>query len=447
MLLMVIGLVLSECKLGQDCRPDDPSCSLASLLLFRQIPRPRFLFVSNNQVASLSAFTVDDRTGALSQISGSPFAVGPAAGVFPSLPVVDASGSYVYIASYSGGTVLGFSLNRAAGTITAVSGSPFSGFNQPFPPAFDSRTRFLFVSENNAGGFVKAHRIGSSGQLTQYQSVSGGTQPSYPIVDAFDRFVFVGDYFGTNAAYPYKIDQTNGGLTAGSTGAYNSTSSLPAIEPSGRVLLMQNTAGGVNGALLVSMSIDQTTGGLTAVDQDSGTAGVQAVGLPATTPNPPAPVVTPDGRFVYVSLTQNNNRGVAGYSLNAATGILTPLPGSPYPTSGDEVKRPALHPNGRFLYVTNETSSTIDVFEINAATGALSTMPGSPYAAATGPGPIVIDPSGSFAFVPNYNGGAGNTVSVYRINESTGGLTQIPSSPCTVGTGPFGMALASYYTY
>jgi 6-phosphogluconolactonase len=447
MVLMVIGLAFSECKVNYECRLEDSSCGLASWLLFQRIPRPRFLFVSNNQVASLSVFTVDDRTGDLSQITGSPFAVGPAAGANPSMPVVDPSGSFVYISSYSGGTLLGFALDRTAGTISAISGSPFGGFSQPLPPAMDSRSRFLFVSENNAGGSVKAHLIGSNGQLTPYQNVSGGTQPSYPIVDALDRFVFAGDFFGTNLAYPYRIDQTNGQLTAGATGAYNSVSSFPAIEPSGRILFMQNTAGGANGALLVAMSIDQTTGGLTTIDQDSSTVGVQTIGLPATTPNPPAPVVTADGRFIYVSLTQNNSRAVAGYSLDASTGILTALPGNPFPTSGDEVRRPALHPNGRFMYVANETSSTIDVFEINSATGALSVMPGSPYAAGTGPGPVVVDPSGSFAIVPNYNAGAGNTVSVFRINEGTGGLTQISGSPYTVGTGPFGMALASYYTY
>lgn len=446
MILMVLCLAASHCRVERACQHGDSSCSLAGWLLFVQTPRPRFLFVSNNQVTSLSVFTVDDRTGALSQITGSPFAVGPAAGAAASLPVVDPSGRFLYIASHPGGTVLGFALNRTEGTISPIAGSPYSGFNQPLPPAIDRRSRYLFVSENNAGGFVKAHRIGSDGQLTPYQSVSGGAQPSYPIVDALDRFVFAGDFFGTNAGYAYLIDQANGQLSSAGTASYNSVSSLPAIEPSGRVLLMQNTAGGANGALLVAMSIDQSTGSLTTIDQDPFTVGVQTTGLPATTPNPPAPVLTADGRFLYVSLTQNNHRAVAGYSLDASTGILTALPGHPYATTGDEVRRPAIHPNGRFMYVANETGSTIDVFEINPSTGALSAMPGSPCSTA-GPGPVVVDPSGSFAFVPNYSAGAGNTVSVFAINQSTGGLSQIAGSPYTVGTGPFGMALASYYTY
>ncbi|MBL8019006.1 MAG: beta-propeller fold lactonase family protein [Leptospirales bacterium] len=422
----------------------DSNPELALLFIRSSSLVPRFVFVSNRQVASLSAFSIDPASGMLSQVSGSPFAIGPASGGSACQPVVDLSGRYVYNANAPGGSIYGFSIDVASRTISSIPGMPVTGLNQTLPVAIDSRSRYVFASENNSGGFLKEFTIGSNGGLTQIGSVNGGTQPSYPIVDTFDRFVFVGDFSGTNSAYPYKIDPSTGGLTVGANPTYNAVSSLPAIEPSGRLLFMQNTAGGVNGALLYSFLIDQNSGGLAFVDQDLMTGGPQGIGLPATTPNPPAPVVTPDGRFLYVSLTQNGNNGVAGYSIDYSSGRLTAIPGHPFATTGDTVQQPAIHPSGRFMYVANSSSSTIDAFAINSSTGALSAIAGSPFSAGTGPGPVVIDRGGYFAFVPNNNSGAGNTVSVFRIDSDSGVLRQVNGSPFTAGTGPLGIAVASY---
>ncbi|MCE9599412.1 MAG: beta-propeller fold lactonase family protein [Spirochaetia bacterium] len=444
---VTLVLLLASVSAGSSCFNSQTNSNPELALLFAPNLKnliPRFVFVSNRQVASLSAFSIDPVTGLLSQVSGSPFGIGPASGADVSQPVVDPTGRYVYNSSYTGGSLYGFSIDRNSQSVSPLTGLP-TGLNQPFPVAIDANSRFMFVSENTAGGFLKEFAIGTDGSLNQIGSVSGGTQPSYPIVDALNRFVFVGDFFGTNAAYPYKMDSSTGALTAATTVGYNAVSSLPAIEPSGKLLFLQNTAGGVNGALLYSFLIDQISGGLGFVDQDSVSPGPQGIGIPATTPIPPAPVVTPDGRFLYVALTQNGNNAVAGYAIDSSTGVLTAIPGHPFATTGDSVQQPAIHASGRFMYVANTASSTIDVFAINPSTGALSAIAGSPFTAGAGPGPVAIDRGGLFAFVPNNNGGAGNTMSVFKIDPTSGALTPVSGSPYSVGTGPLGIAIASYY--
>jgi len=68
----------------------------------------------------------------------------------------------------------------------------------------------------------------------------------------------------------------------------------------------------------------------------------------------------------------------------------------------------------------------------------LSLVSGSPFGAGAGANSIVIDPTGSFAYVAN---AAAATISEYSINASTGGLTAVSGSPLATGSGPESLAI------
>jgi YVTN family beta-propeller protein len=89
---------------------------------------------------------------------------------------------------------------------------------------------------------------------------------------------------------------------------------------------------------------------------------------------------------------------------------------------------------GRFAYVPNETSNTISAYAIDASTGALTPIAGSPFAS-TGTTPVaaVVDPNGAYLYVAD-NGS--NAVSVYAIDDTTGALTAT-GEPTAAGNGPF----------
>src|SRR5438094_2388835 len=92
------------------------------------------------------------------------------------------------------------------------------------------------------------------------------------------------------------------------------------------------------------------------------------------------------GSFLYVP--GNTIAGsVAGYSVDAS-GALVPIPGSPFPTTVDNVpNRPltafAADPSGRFLYIGMPVDffptlpPRIAALAINPLTGALTAVPGS----------------------------------------------------------------------
>ena len=72
----------------------------------------------------------------------------------------------------------------------------------------------------------------------------------------------------------------------------------------------------------------------------------------------------------------------------ASSGALTPIPGSPFNfLSGSNSNVGVLSPDDRFLFVSNQTSSTITVLNV-ASNGSLTLVSGSPFAN------VGVDPSG-----------------------------------------------------
>jgi 6-phosphogluconolactonase (cycloisomerase 2 family) len=77
--------------------------------------------VGNYNSNSISAFTINANTGALTAISGSPFA----AGASPQSVTVDSSGKFAYVANFNSNNVSVFTINPSTGALTSV-GSPVS---------------------------------------------------------------------------------------------------------------------------------------------------------------------------------------------------------------------------------------------------------------------------------------------------------------------------------
>src|SRR3990172_11566291 len=137
--------------------------------------------------------------------------------------------------------------------------------------------------------------------------------------------------------------------------------------------------------------------------------------------------------FAYV--VNNIDGTIFAYTINASTGALTPVLGSPWgagflPTSvavdksgtfafvanlngliqyeifDDGALQPifqgitgngplsvAVDPSGNFVYVANSGSDNVSAFTIDAS-GVLSPMAGSPFPAGTAPISVAVDPSG-----------------------------------------------------
>ena len=77
---------------------------------------------------TISAFTFDTTTGALTEIAGSPYATG---GTATGL-VHDARGKFLYVANQdASGSIAAFTINLVSGALTPVAGSPFATGSLP----------------------------------------------------------------------------------------------------------------------------------------------------------------------------------------------------------------------------------------------------------------------------------------------------------------------------
>ena len=132
--------------------------------------------------------------------------------------------------------------------------------------------------------------------------------------------------------------------------------------------------------------------------------------------------------ILYVANSGSDN--VSGYSINATSGILAAIPGSPFSNvSGPSAM--AVSSNGFFAYVTNGRTSTVAAFRVSTE-GALLSVPTTP--SNPNPAPVEAAP-GALAIAPNtkhvYVGNSGtDKVTAFNI-EASGALTLIPQ---TAGT-------------
>ncbi|MFO0618931.1 MAG: beta-propeller fold lactonase family protein [Polyangiaceae bacterium] len=134
-------------------------------------------------------------------------------------------------------------------------------------------------------------------------------------------------------------------------------------------------------------------------------------------------------RFAYVDNDASPN-SVTVYGI-AASGALTQIAGSPFPTGGSSGFNH--HPDGmRFcgntLYVTNTSSNSISGFTV-AGTGALTALAGSPFTANASPVGVQCTANNAFLYATDF------ASSVFRYSVSgTGALTQLGSTPAGATT-------------
>src|SRR5438046_2383698 len=131
--------------------------------------------------------------------------------------------------------------------------------------------------------------------------------------------------------------------------------------------------------------------------------------------------------FIYVN---NNGRPnfISAFQV-ASDGTMTPVPGSPFPTGGsggvcfDIASTKTIHPHGGFLYATNWSSGSVSGFSV-ASDGSLTPVPGSPFPTSPGGNPIGVASSSNaeFLFVGRQFFPPGGGIDVFQINND-GSLT------------------------
>jgi 6-phosphogluconolactonase (cycloisomerase 2 family) len=419
-------------------------------------PTPKFEYVANGADNTVSAYTINSATGALSPIAGSPFP----AGSEPDSVVVDPSGRFAYVANEFANTISAYAINTATGALSAVSSSPFASGRFPTSVTVDPSGQFAYVtnscvsSRDCSTGTVWAYTINRSTGALRPVSGSPFTTGEFPVsvtVDPTGRFAYVANSnnaVGNGSVSAYTINHSTGALSAvaGSPFAAGNNAYSVAVDPSGKFVYVTNENSGVKGNISAYI-INPSTGALSAM-----------AGSPFASGNGPISVtVDPSGHFVYVAA-----EGVSAYTINRSTGDLRAVPGSPFAT-GDNAYSVAVDPSGQFAYVANQFSNSVSAFTINSSTGALRPLAGSPFAAGSNPVSIAIagqavttsvltlsPRSLAFGNLPIHTSSAAQSVTVTNTSGNAVAITGIALRGTASGQFTFtddcGKSLAAYRT-
>lgn len=326
---------------------------------------PRFLYATRVGSSDVTGYDVDPTTGALVQISGSPF---PTTTGSTSI-AVSRDHRFAYTADFDRDQISAFAIDPY-GALVPVPGTPFAGPDGVLSLVAHPTADFLYASGQGGEVMVLAINpltgalesvgsiaIGNAPQYSAitsdgtffYQTISAAAQiagfkvlpvgalipvPNSPVstavfprtiaIDPGGKFLYAtisSSYSGpSNSVFAYSLNALDGSLTAipGSPFTAGENPVSAAVDASGRFLFVANNANSASGNSVSSFSIDHSTGALTAVP-----------GSPfATAPFPLAVAADPSGQFVYVG---TDSDGIMAFSMDQTTGSLTPIDGGPYP--------------------------------------------------------------------------------------------------------------------
>lgn len=389
-------------------------------------PGGKFAYVANGDVG-ISAYRVDATTGALTQVAGSPFAAGNGSYYV----AVHPTGRFAYVANGGGGTVSAFSVDGVTGALTPVGSATATEGLRTITVAPSGR--FLYVANENAGNVAAFAVDAATGALSAVPGspFAAGRDTYSVVVDPSGSFAYATNRRADTVS-TFRVDATTGALTAQSPVAARRgaigmamTQGTSAVSYTPRFAYVTHYGAG---SLASAYAIDAATGALAAL------AGTPTLAL-AT-----ALAVDPFGRFAYTTheiLAEGAARNVSTYAIGAS-GALTRVGAGA--AVGSNPSALAVEPSGRFAYVANQASNDVSIHAVDAATGALSTL--GAVAADDSPSGLAVDPSGRFVYVANaYLGNPGSgSLTAYAVAADTGALSPIDLNGALAGaaltTGP-----------
>ena len=171
-----------------------------------------FLYVSNSTdpLGEISGYSVDQNTGALTPVPGSPFVTKLNAA--PGAIVVPGLGKFLFVALTNDNSVAAFAID-SNGALTPVAGSPFAAGSQPLDLAADAGGSFLYTADGN-GNAVTGFVIASDGSLSAIPGspFPTGIAPSRLILDGRGHLYVTGR--GSNSLFGFAVTSGTGALTS-----------------------------------------------------------------------------------------------------------------------------------------------------------------------------------------------------------------------------------------
>ena len=350
------------------------------------------------------------------------FSLTLAAGLVFFIPPLRAE--FVYVANSADKTIAGYSVGTD-GTLTSVPGSPFPGLSGTISLTVEPRGRFLYALGVDASTLLGYH-IENNGALSLIPgSPYAQTSPPQSIsADPNGNFLYLANLPDTVSGYRI---EPNGSLTPvpGSPFAAGYRPAAVVVEPKGEYVYEINASD----SSVWGYHIESNGALVPAVDSPF------AVGYPGYLVTPGVYMVPTlaKGELVYI-----NNFELYVYSVQCQ-GALVQYPGLPVSDLG--INGPGIlliDPKGEFAFMetqfANQPAPVLVTCKIGDQ-GELTPIPSTEIPAADLVS-VAIDSTGAFLFLINSSTG----LTVYGIRDD-GSLTPVKGSPYVTGIGPKAVAV------
>ncbi len=366
-----------------------------------------YVYVTNAKTSQVNVYYTDAHSGALTQISGSPFSSG---GTDPVALARTPDFKNLYVVNESDNAIVQFSIDAGSAKLTQQHSYTTPG-TLPNSVSINSAGTLLFVTDRLAPnvttgpGVLVVFPIGSDGSLGS--PVANGPLSYYPLNTGADVLTPT----AVNALTQNPINATSPG-------------------PSFVYVVSQNTTSGLGDISAFSVG---TGGALTYVPCSSSASICDATGNgtfnAGTSPN--AVASTPRGSFLYITDSVNNQ--LISFTVQSTGQI---IPNTDGPTRTDVYPDSVtVDPRGMYVYVANYTANDVSAYTINVATGyPTGVAAAGTYGTGTGPTCVFVEPAlGRFVYTTNY---LDNTVSGLNLNPNTGTLAPVQNTPFIAAGNP-----------
>jgi 6-phosphogluconolactonase (cycloisomerase 2 family) len=344
---------------------------LAAVLIFGHLTATAgYLYLLNDDESGnrIYGFSVNETNGALTPLTGFPVSamLGGDNHIVSERMIVDQANARLYVINEVSDTISAFSIDRGTGAITPL---PFSPITLP-TGGYDtiavhpSGSPLLAANISSTTPFVASFVITATTATAAPGSPFGftGTSGFSSEFSVDGNYYYVGGNTGTNIA-GFSVDASSGVLTplAGSPFPAGAGNVLAyAADSSGRLFSVD-----INDAIRVFTS---SGGALSPVTGNPFISGLtqRRFGL-----------VHPNQDFYIVAGNTGNNVGVYQISGIGAATTVAAVPGSPFATGATTANCLALNTAGTFLFVGNRISRSVTTFSMNAS-GVLTNLGSQP---------------------------------------------------------------------
>jgi len=374
-------------------------------------PQGRFLYVSVWGAGKISAFAIDQKSGALTELPDSPFDTG----LNPYAIAVHPSGRYLYTGSWQTNSLWAYTIDQHTGSLTGLAQKAFAtGGTSPVSIVFNASGTMAYVANAESANISTLRVNRDSGELSLLQTTQTRPGPWWltQAVQLGNQASKLNLYTVNRATKELSLFRLDNNTAQRIDSVVLSNDDLWEVHPRLGAVYTAD----VESKSITASRLDNTKRRFVGVSQS-----------PLSVPGTPVTMkIDGNGWYLYVLTKDPNLLWVFGIDSDTAALIPVSRPVRLHFIPGKLL----LDAAARYAYVFSADGQQVSAFSYRQNTGPLlyeRTRFGSPFALKQKSSAALIDPGANFVSIAEHQ-----SMGVYKIDALSGAISEIAGSPFTL---------------